>query len=74
MIRRYPGRWQVGRWNAVFGFERSHLHGAGWWRFSLGLFRLHTLPPQGEYVTRKFYRGFRFRVAFFLPIDVEQWR
>jgi hypothetical protein len=46
----------------------------GWRRFEFGIFKLHTLPGDGEMITRKHYRGFWFQMRFWFPVVIEQWR
>lgn len=74
MINRKP---QVGKWSIVCRISKPHEYWGceGWRVLDFGVFKLHTQPEPGErYTHRKHYDGFWFRICFWLPFEVEQWK
>lgn len=60
-------------WHALLRVYKPLYHGpseTGWRVFECGVFRIVSLPPSHEYLSKRNYRGFRFRIAFWLPFEL----
>ena len=61
---------EINKWQIHFTFSRDYFTFArGWKQFIFGIFKLHTLPQEGEMITSKDYKGFIIKFYIWLPID-----
>jgi len=51
------------KWNFVFGFVPTYYR-YDCFEFYFGFFKIKLLPPAGEVISRKHYKGFLFRWDF----------
>jgi hypothetical protein len=67
---------QVGKLAILCRISPSHQYWGceGWRVFDFGVLRLHTQPEHGEQYIQKHYHGFWFRLDFWLPFEVRQWK
>jgi hypothetical protein len=45
------------------------MDGIGWRLFSVGIIKLHKLPPEGAAIGREDYKGFSIDFMWWFPID-----
>lgn len=58
-------------WQFVYYFEKEPTMIAPClYRFEIGLIKLHTMPSEGQYISRKDYKGFLLRTRLFIPIEI----
>jgi hypothetical protein len=68
MIFHRPKELTVGRWHFVAGSSPSYFfRSPGWREVDIGVFKLNEMPPEGAMLTKKYYTGFMFRFAIFIP-------
>jgi hypothetical protein len=69
LLRKGPP--EIGEWTFVCGIRTKlaefHFE-LGWYKFEIGLFKLHTEPELGMQLTREHYHGFWLEVLFWLPV------
>lgn len=59
-----------GVWQFTFWFSRDVLrYNPGWKMAGIGLIKITKFPPEGEILTRKYYKGFLLRWRYWLPIE-----
>ena len=63
-------------WNFVFHVEYDYFRRSwGWRRVEIGVLKMHTEPDDGEMPTHdKHYKGFWFRLLYWLPFEIVQVR
>lgn len=54
---------QMGKWHFKFGLTPVYWRTRGY-MFHFGIFKLTSLPPEGEMFSKKNYKGFWFRKEF----------
>lgn len=70
-------RWyDMWHWQFYLGEDRRVWHDRyarpGWRELYIGVFRIHTQPPEGAKIERKHYHGFRLFLYFWLPWEIER--
>ena len=61
VINKWQIHWSFGRLMATL--ER------GWKEISFGIFKIHTMPKEGEMLNKKMYKGFLTKFHIWFPID-----
>lgn len=68
MIKKILNKWQV-----EFNFTPDWFRGViGWWVFKVGIFKITSFPPEGCYMAKTDYKGFRLSIGIFVPIYIDR--
>lgn len=61
----------LNKWQTTISLQRDYrTMDRGWKIFEFGIFNLKEIPPQGEMLRSKYYKGFLIRFAIWLPFDM----
>ena len=60
---------EINKWQFYFCFGTNPcMIENGWKQVSFGIFKIHTLPEQGEMLYNKHYKGFLIKFNIWFPI------
>lgn len=58
------------KWQIFFQLSRDVVRReTGWKQIVFGIFKLHTMPMEGERINKGLYKGFILNYRFFFPIE-----
>lgn len=60
----------LNKWQITISLVKDYrIYERGWKIFEFGIFNLKAIPPQGEELWKKYYKGFIIRFAIWFPIE-----
>lgn len=64
----------IHKWQFVAHVETpAWLYRTGWRFVCLGIFRIHTMPPEGVALSKCHYKGFYLRFRMWVPFEKDKY-
>lgn len=64
-MKKIKNKWQC---HFRFGHDPRFLE-QGWREVQFGILNIVDFPPEGQYLTKKYYKGFLIKFKIWFPID-----